>query len=152
METEGFWRVISVLAGATVASGAASAIVSNSHRLMTNAAFASAAVALGILLIPSQTRVSTLAVSAVTFCSATLIFGIISLFLIEMMPRISNVLAFPLDRLGDYPSGADVPLFVGLVFWLPSTLILYFLSCAAALALSNITARRSPPPTEGEDA
>jgi hypothetical protein len=135
MQPKGLWRAFAVLIGATVASGVATIIIADPDRLLSNATFAVAAIALGVLWIPPRTQPGTLAVAAVGYTAASLVVGVFSLFFIEGSPDLSAILAFPLDALGDYPPGADVPLFVGLAFWLPSTIGLYGLSLAMALAI-----------------
>ena len=41
-------------------------------------------------------------------------------------PTLALIIGFPVDRLGYYPRGADVPLFAGLPMWIISMLILTF--------------------------
>ena len=142
---KGFRCALAVLVGATVASGLVSVLVPDPPRLLNNAAFAVAAIAFGVLWMPPPTPAGTLAVAAVAYAAASLVLGVFSLFIIEASPAFSDILGFPLDRLGDYPPGADVPLLVGLAFWLPSTTGLFGLSLAMALMISKGIARLKPP-------
>jgi hypothetical protein len=142
MKIVGFLKALFLLVLASLFAGLASIFQEGRDNILISLVFVGSLILLIIAFYdPKKYDWAAFAFATGVYMIASLILFYLALAFAESPTIIPAVLAFPVEKLGYYPPGPDVPLIIGYPLWVGSMLILIALPFGASLVVGTLTGR-----------